>query len=411
VKHRYVRLPAALILGITVGAPGPAPRAVDPCAPPERTGRTILVSSVDELEGAVGTAQAGDTIRVADGRYRLRRMLDIAAPDVTLRGHSGDRALVVLHGGGMTGDDVGVAVSVSAPGVTLADLTIRDVGFHAVQVRGERGASRFSLYRSDLADTGQQLLKGSVSRERVYADDGLVACSTFSYSSNAPSDYTNGVDILAAKGWTIRDNRFDRIRGPASRRFAAGPAILAWAASADTIVERNLIVDSYRGIALGLTASPRDLARGGDRVYDHIGGIIRNNVVVNLNSWADEGIEVTAARDVLIEHNTVLVEGRLPWSISVRFPAASALVRNNLANRQVLRRDGGQAATEGNVSNATRDFFRDPTGANLRLKPGTAAGGAGVAPSEDGEDFDRRPRPAGRRPDAGAFQDSASDPR
>jgi hypothetical protein len=419
--RRCTQLAAASILGIAgaalagaalaVAALGPTPRPADPCAPLETAGRTVLVSSVEELESSVRAARAGDTILVADGRYRLRSMLDIGAPDVTLRGRSGDRTRVVLHGGGMTADDVGVAVSVSAPGVTLADLTIRDVRFHAVQVRGERGASRFSLYRSALMDTGQQLLKGSVSRQRIYADDGLVACSTFSYSSSAPSDYTNGVDILAAKGWTIRDNLFERIRGPASQRFAAGPAILAWAASADTVVERNLILDSYRGIALGLLASPNELARSGERVYDHAGGVIRNNVVVNLNSWADEGIEVTAARDVHIEHNTVLVEGSLPWSISVRFPATSAVVTNNLTNRQVRRRDGGQAKTLGNVTNATREFFHDPLAADLHLRPGTAAGAAGVPLADAAEDFDRMPRPTDRAPDAGAFQASASSSR
>jgi hypothetical protein len=396
---------------LAAGTPGPTPPPADPCAPPDRAGRTVRVSSVAALEDRVQSARSGDTILIADGRYRLRRSLDIAAPDVTLRGQSGDRTRVVLHGGGMTGDDVGVAVSVSAPGVTLADLTIRDVGFHAVQVRGERGASRFSLYRSALMDTGQQLLKGSVSREPIYADDGLVACSSFSYTSNAPSDYTNGVDVLATRGWTIRDNRFERIRGPASQRFAAGPAILAWAAAADTIVERNLIVDSYRGIALGLLEAPNELARGGERVYDHTGGVIRNNVVVNLHGWADEGIEVTAARDVKIEHNTVLVEGSLPWSISVRFPTASASVTNNLTNREVRSRNGGRTTTAGNVTTATREFFHDPLAADLHLKPGTAAGAAGAAPSDAAEDFDRKRRPSDRRPDAGAFQASASSSR
>ena len=210
------------------------------------------------------------------------------------------------------------------------------------------------------------------------------------------------------EGWTIRDNLFERIRGPASQRFAAGPAILAWAASADTVIERNLILDSYRGIALGLVASPRELARSGERVYDHIGGVIRNNVVVNLNSWADEGIEVSAARDVHIEHNTVLVEGSLPWSISVRFPAASAFVTNNLTNRQVRLRDGGQAKTQGNVTTATRGFFHDPLAADLHLRPGTTAGAVGVALAHAAEDFDRKPRPTDRPPDAGAFQASAS---
>jgi hypothetical protein len=407
-----VQLAGSLLLGIAAAAlpvaafaqlSGPADR----CAPLEIVGRTVLVRSVQELDNAVRAARAGDTILVADGTYRLSRMLDIKAPDVTLRGQSGQRARVVLRGGGMTADKVGVAVSVSAPGVTLADLTIRNVKFHAVQVRGERGASRFTLYRSSLMDTGQQLLKGSVSVQRIYADDGLVACSTFSYSTNAPSDYTNGVDLIATKGWTIRDNRFERIRGPASRGFAAGPAIMAWGAAEDTVVERNLIVNSYRGIALGLVAMPSARAREGERVYDHIGGVIRNNVVVNLNGWADEGIEVNAAHDVRVQHNTVLVEGKTRWSIGVRFPVTSAFVTNNLTNRQVLLRNGGQATMQGNVAGATRAFFHDPLDADLHLRPGTAASAAGVALADVTEDFDGKPRPTNRPPDAGAFQATA----
>jgi hypothetical protein len=396
-----------VVATLPAAAFGQASPPADRCAPLEMTGRTVVVRSVSALEGAVRTARAGDTILIADGSYRLSRMLDISVPNVTLRGQSGQRTRVVLHGGGMTADNVGVALSVSAPGVTLADLTIRNVKFHAVQVRGERGASRFTLYRSTLMDTGQQLLKGSVSQQRIYADDGVVACSTFSYTSTAPSDYTNGVDIIATKGWTIRDNRFERIRGPAARGFKGGPAIMAWGASEDTVVERNVIVDSYRGIALGLVSTPSVRARDGERVYDHIGGVIRNNVVVNLNSWADEGIEVNAAHDVQVSHNTVLIEGKLSWSIGVRFPATTAAVTNNLTNRRVLLRNGGHANMRGNVTNATRAFFHDPLAANLHLKPGTAASAAGVPLPQVTEDFDGKPRPTNRRPDAGAFQASA----
>ena len=162
--------------------------------------------SVDDLFDAVRRAKPGATILLADGEYRLPRMLDIAVPGVTLRARSGNRDSVVLRGGGMTERDVGVAISVSAADVTLADLTIGWVGFHAVQVRGERAANRVTLHNVRVADTGQQLLKGSTARNGVFADDGLVACSLFEYTDRAPSDYTNGVDVLAGRGWTVRDN-------------------------------------------------------------------------------------------------------------------------------------------------------------------------------------------------------------
>ena len=39
----------------------------------------------------------------------------------------------------------------------------------------------------------------------------------------------------------------------------------------------------------------------------------------------------------------MLVEGKVPWSINIRFPTASVRVWNNLSNRQVILRDGAKA--------------------------------------------------------------------
>jgi hypothetical protein len=45
-----------------------------------------------------------------------------------------------------------------------------------------------------------------------------------------------------------------------------------------------------------------------------------------VNSWARDAIEVNASPDVLGARNTVLVNGRVAWSIRIRFPTASARV-------------------------------------------------------------------------------------
>ena len=378
-------------------------RAGTPCPrcawrPPAAT-RTVDVDDVGALQRAVAEARPGDTILLADGRYPLQRMLEIAVPNVTLRSRSGNPDQVVLHGRGMEGDHVGVAIGVGATDVTIADITIRSVGFHAVQVRGERAASRITLHNAKLLDTGQQLLKVSYADNGPVAADGLVACSEFAYTTSAPSDYTNGVDILGTRAWTIRDNKFFRIRGPLTRGWKSGPAILAWKGAEDTIVERNLIVDSYRGIALGLT--PRYLKRP----YDHLRGIVRNNAIVNLRPWADEAIEANGASDARIEHNTVLVEGYVPWSIGVRFPTASAHVRNNLTNRRIIEREGGRMTNAGNVMTAARSWFVDAPGFDLRLvAEAVRAIDAGVAIGDVRDDFDRTGRPFGRGPDVGAFE-------
>jgi hypothetical protein len=363
----------------------------------------VAVSTVDALENAVRTAREGDDIVLADGDYPLQRTLEIAVPHVTLRGRNGNPSRVVLHGRGMSDDSAGVAVAAGAVGVTVADVTIRSVGFHAVQVRGESGASDFTLHGAVLEDTGQQLLKGSFNDNGQHASNGLVACSTFAYTQSAPSDYTNGVDLLGTRGWVVRDNRFFRIRGP---QRAAGPTILVWKGAEDTVVERNLIVDSFRGIALGLTerygAGP-----------DHLRGIVRNNVIVNLNSWADEAIEANGARDVRIYHNTVLVRGQVFWSISARFPTASADIRNNLTSQPVLTRDGAVlTANAGNVSGAAPDWFVDVPAADFHLSRAAApAFDAGTALGDAAEDFDHVARTPNTRVDAGAFESVSSSAR
>jgi hypothetical protein len=195
----------------------------------------------------------------------------------------------------------------------------------------------------------------------------------------------------------IRDNRLSRIRGPAN---SAGPAILAWQGAEDTVVERNLIVDSFRGIALGLGD------RHGSQPYDHLRGRVTNNVVVNFNSWADEGIELNGARAVRVDHNTVLGQSQVFWSISARFPTTSVDVRNNLTSKPIISRDGGLVTrNDGNVHGATPGWFVLASGLDFHLAAaGVRARDAGVVLSDVPDDFDRQPRTAGKAPDAGAFE-------
>ena len=390
--------------------PAAQPAAGSACARcgwrPPTTARTVTVHTVSELYRAVSEARSDTTILVADGEYRLDRQVDFSTPHVVLRGIHGLPDRVVLRGASMTEQEVGVGLSISASDITIADLTVGFVGFHGIQVRGERGASRLMVHNVRIVDTGQQLIKGSTDAGALHADEGTVACSTLEYSDHAPSDYTNGVDVLGGNDWTVRDNVFRRIRGPESVNYAAGPAVLFWANSQRTLIERNVVIDSSRGIALGLgPGASGQRARDAEPRYDHQEGWIRNNVVVNLNPWADEGIEANATRDVRIDHNTVLTEGLLSWSISLRFPTTTGYARNNLTTRSVLLRDGGTGVLVGNVSRAAMNWFIDAPAGDARLaRPDTPAADAGVRIADLTEDMARRPRTAGKGPDAGAYE-------
>ena len=347
---RLTVLLAAALLVSASGSYGKEDDTSSRCAwaPPQRS-RTVAVRTESELVQAVRSSGPQTAILLEDGDYALQGTLELRSADMVLASRSGDASKVVLHGDGMVDGRVRVALSVIAPRVTIANLTIRDVTAHGVQVRGEVGASGVALHGLHIVDTGQQLVKGSTGKGPLHADGGILACSTLEYTDHAPSSYTNGIDVLAGKGWVVRDNRFLRIRGPGRERWRAGPAILFWANSIGTVVERNVIIDCYRAVALGLGPAASPLARDGEAVYDHQGGLIGGNVITNYNDWADEGIEVNSARDVIVQDNLVDIVGHLPWSISLRFPMTKTFVRRNRTSGSIVRRDRASAEISENT--------------------------------------------------------------
>lgn len=395
----------ALVLGVV-----PAARAAAPCDPlPPPAGTVVQVATEGELQQAVRNLVSGTTILLADGTYDLTQTLHLQGglTDVALRGASGDRDAVVLRGRGMSNGNFGnvphgVLVG-DATDVLIADLTIRDVYFHAVQVQGERGASGLRLRNLRLLDAGEQLVKGSTAGPPgPYGDDGVVECSLLEYTDRARSWYTNGVDVLAGAGWIVRDNVFLRIRAPVGE--LAGPAVLFWRNSLDTVVERNAFIDCDRGVALGL-ATPDGNSRDGNTTYDHQGGVVRNNVFYRSAGapTGDVGISVNFCRDFRILHNTVVQEGSFPWTIEYRFDVSDGLVANNLTDGPILSRNGATATLSGNVETATPAWFVDQPAADLHLTAGAVGAlDAGVPLPEVVDDFDGEARPVGGAPDVGA---------
>jgi hypothetical protein len=320
-------------------------RFCPPLPPPkvEQKSAHIASGDVSTLLEALRRARPGTTLLLADGVYPLapHQSLEVSTPGLTIRGASGRRAAVVIEGGYNT-------VSINADDVTVADVTLRNPTFHAIQVRGEVGLMRPTIYNVHLVDAGQQFVKVSTGDGTLgkFADAGLVACSLIEYTtyargteSSAPS-YTNGVDILAGKDWVIRDNVFRRIR---SQGGPAGPAILAWKNAMNTVVRRNVILDSWRGIALGLSA-PDALSRGGAHVvYDHQDGLVENNIVLALHKPADAAIENNYAFNSQIIGNIIYyneyINHDVKWSIEYRYLPTQTFIKENHTNFPIIKRE------------------------------------------------------------------------
>ncbi len=331
---------------------------------------TVSVSTVEELENAVANLHSNTEILITKGIYHLNNTLVInGVQNVTIKGATGNPEDVILEGPGMSNNNYGNAgfgiVIANAQDVTIKDLTVKDFYFHDIMIKGEEGAQRPVLRNLHLKDAGEQLIKVTAAAgQSSYCDNGIVENCVIEYTDRARSRYTNGISALAVKGWIVRDNTFRNIRAPEGQ--IAGPTILFWQNSIDTIVERNRIINCDMGIAFGNSSGPGQYARDGETTYDHQGGIIRNNFIFR-NQPGDVGISVNKARDFQIVNNTVILQGTFYWTIEYRFAPTQGVIAYNLTDGNILARDGASATLTGNTTSIQSNWFTDLSAGDLHL--------------------------------------------
>ncbi|MEM6293519.1 MAG: hypothetical protein AAGA54_19760 [Myxococcota bacterium] len=381
---------------------------------PQRDGAEIIVAPADDgmvtvdgqmmtLRAAVSMAQPGDTVLLEDGTYTLPDAADgaftgvyVTTQDITVRGRSGDASAVILDGAYRSMGNGASNVTIAAPGVALAHLTVRRSIYHLVHVWTDGDAA--VLYDVRLEDGGQQFLKASVNDGAV--DDVEVACSVFTMSDEGRDNvwgygpqngnttcYTGGIDTHNARDWSVHDNRFegiycdaDGVQRPAHGRFPeqrdgmtyvgglSEHAVHMWDSEQGSAhdVARNVIVDCARGIGIGFV----------DPVY---GTRVVNNMVTSSFPGArehDVGISIERGNDILVAHNTVVYThpDAYLYGLEYRFPETSGVVlHGNLTNMDIRARDGATADEVGNVLEAEMGWFSDPDVGDLHLLDCAAA--------------------------------------
>lgn len=387
----YTNVTARIDAYALLGATAPSQTRCAPLGAPANT--VINVSSAAELVQAVADANGAGgnrSILLADGDYVLAAPLVITAPDVTVRGASANRGAVTVQGGGMNGSVMHVFL-VRASRFTVADLTLGRVANHGIQIQGERDADDLLVHNVRFIDTREQMLKVSydASDTSKGSDRGIVECSEFEYTAGVgPQYYIGGIDAHNAGDWVVRDNVFKAIRSPDAN--LAEHAIHFWSGSSDTLVERNTIINSDRGIGFGLGS------RG------HVGGTIRNNMV---HTTRDVGIGLESASGARVLNNSVYAAG-YPNAIEYRFAATTgAYIANNLTYGTIKQRDGAMATLVSNNTAATAAFFVDPANGDLRLASAVASVvDMGLTLSDVTDDIDMNARPIGGAPDIGAHE-------
>jgi hypothetical protein len=363
---------------------------VDPCD--LVIGDVITVMSTIELKNAINQAndEGGNiTILIADGTYQIASTSwypYITANNIVFRSLSGNRDAVILTGNGMTDVAPAVENGIYCVGnnITIADLTIKDVGNHGIATQGD---SLF-VHNVKIQNTFEQMLKGTSS------DNSIVQCSLFEYPSGVgPQFYIGGLDIHEGDNWIVRDNIFKNISSPSES--LAEHAIHFWDFSSNNTIERNWIINCDRGIGFGLGSSPNE------------GGIIRNNMIYNDGSsmFNDVGIGLETSPNTKIYNNTIYINYQN--AIEYRFTETTNVdITNNLTNKVIKSRNGGQASLTTNNLNAEESWFENLTSGNLRiLSEIVTVTNQGTSLTENVTlDIDKTPRPQGNAYDIGASE-------
>jgi hypothetical protein len=381
-------LVVALMLARGSAGAGPA---LPPVPLPPPSGTIISVATLAQLENAVASIASNTTILIAPGTYRLTSPLYIngSFTNVGIRGATGNRDDVVLIGKGMAGANdggvpFGIWVGGNVRGVTIANLTIRDIHNHAIILNA--GAQSPLIHNVRLVNAGQQFVKANPDGAGGGVDNGIVEYSAIEYDTTSRDDYTNGVDVHTGDNWIIRHNMFRNVRAPQGQ--LAGPAILMWNGSTNTLVDGNTFINCQREIAMGLIERTPD---------DHAGGTVRNNFIYR-DIPGDSAIYVADSPNTQVIHNTILISGSYPNPIEYRFGhTTGVLIANNVLDGIIAARDGATGTVSGNFTNATAALFVSAATGDLHLRPSATPllNQVNAVPANAGVDWDGDARPAG----------------
>ena len=363
-------------------------------------GQIVTVSTVQQLRDAVLAATPGTIIELTDGTYAWSDNTTLARiedkQNLTIRSQSGNRDAVVLQGLGISSSTEFVFKLTRSDHVTIENLTMRDVYWHCVQLN--EGSECFTVRNCLMWDAGEGPIKSTVlGSSGPFCDYGLVDNCVIGFTTTGKRSVIEGIDVIAVRGWVIKDTEFYNVIHPKPRNVAYG--CFAKAASEDTVIENCYFQDCQVSMSFGGGGSPISLHRY-EAPCEHYRGILRNNII---HYSSDVGVYMNKAADFKIYNNTLWTANGFS-SIDVRFAESYGSIINNICSDGYQLRDGGLATFATNLFNASASLFVNQAGANYHLaSTATQAINQGTDTTADvAYDMDWESRPKGSAVDIGA---------
>ncbi len=388
------------------------------------SGIPLRLSAADDLARAVQRAHPGTVILLKDGVYKLTRPLQFGQAGVSMRSESGKREKVILDGFQGKGKlsrkaCVNELIAIRASRVSISDLTIRYARDHSIHVSpgGDKTIEDIVMRNLHIYDCGQQLIKvnSNGAKPPAWVDRGLLEGCLIEFKDTSIMDdqgkyfYTGGLDVHGGKDWVIRRNTFKNIQREGK---LMEHAVHMWSRSRGTVVEQNQLIDCYRAIGFGMKTKPEGLVReyedgaGKDPYVDHLGGVIRNNVIYNAKGiHLESGIELANVTGVKVLHNTVVSQDPPFSSIEYRWPNTRVEIRNNIVSHRIRQRNEAVAKLDHNLLNASPALFLGHAKGDLRLSAQAKDAidrGMRLPDGQVAHDIDGVKR--GQQPDIGAYE-------
>lgn len=351
--------------------PGPLPtlgKGQQPESPPPLPGQNpkpdIFATTPQELIQAINTAQAGQTILLAPGTYRINQKIQTkfggnAQQRITLRANQPGQVQIEF--------EAQVGFEVNQPYWVFENLNIRGTCNyqgaceHAFHIFGN--GAYLVLRNNKLEDFNSHLKINGL--DGNWPDHGLLQHNTLTNTLPRTTESpTTLFDLVGANRWQVLDNLVSNFVKNGSNGISYG--IFMKGASSGGRIERNLVICTPQnisqpgvrvGISFGGGTTGKPYCRDQLCTAEHTAGLAANNIVAHCN---DSGIDVNRSTGIVIAHNTLINTA----GIDVR-DASAAKLYGNLLDSRIRQRKGGQATQDMNEISTLSDLFEDPTALDL----------------------------------------------